>query len=450
MPRLLVAALVLLVARVAAAAPSTCLVAPFTLADQRGFATLQATTDATCPCDGFATPGAYRRCARGVLDAAVADGTLRADCAKPARKRLKGVACGGRKVPCGQVKNRDGTAACKLAGASACRSTRAVTKTACDATAWCSDVVDWTAGTCLDPRAFGPYAPGHRLVTWTKDSVASPGTPRPLATSIWYPAAAGSGPIDPATGGVADAPLDASGGPYPVVLFSHGLCGIPTQSRFLTPLLASWGFVVVAPPHPGNTLLDFPTCATPAAIATSLQERPQDVVFVLDRILEADQNPASPFFGAIDETRVGMTGHSFGGLTTYFVAAIDPRIDVAVPMAPASLAGSVLHIPSLTLIATKDGVVDNGPTRTAYERSDAPKMLVEILDAGHYAFSDFCRAGSDCQPPATMTTAEANAAVLRWVVPFLNAKLAGDTAWEPLLGPPTLPGFVYAADGIAP
>lgn len=433
-----------------ASAATTCLTEPFTLADQRAFDALRAATDGACPCDGFTTRSAYQRCARGVLDAAVAGSALRADCLSTARKNLKGVSCGSHKVPCGQVKRTDGRAACKVTKPTACRATSKIAKTACDEAIACTDVVDWTAGTCLDPRAFGPYAPGHRIVTWVKDSVVSPGTPRTLATSVWYPAAAGSGPIDPSTGGVANAPLDGSGGPYPLVLFSHGLCGIPTQSKFLTPLLASWGFVVVAPPHPGNTLLDVPACASAANILASLQERPQDVIFVLDQMLAADQDSGSPFFGALDETRIGMTGHSFGGLTTYLVAGADPRIDVAVPMAPATLAASVLPVPSLMVLATEDGVVDNVASRAAYARSVTPKMLVEIEHAGHYAFSDFCRPGSDCNPPTTLTTAEANAAALRWVVPFLKARLAGDAAWEPLLGPPARPGFVYAAEGTAP
>lgn len=450
MRHLVLASLFTVVAGVAGAAPTTCLVAPFVLGDQRAFADLRTALDTTCPCDGAASRSAWQRCARGVVDAAVASSSLRAECVPTARKMLKGVTCGTAKIACGQVKRSDQTAACKATKAAACRSTSRIAKTACGDETWCSDVVDWTAGTCLDPRAFGPYAPGHRLITWVKDSVVSPGTPRPLATSIWYPAPAGSGPIDPATGGVAEAPLDGSGGPYPVVLFSHGMCGIPTQSRFLTPLLASWGFVVVAPPHPGNTLAEVPACASPAAVAASFQERPRDVLFVLDQILAADQDPASPFFGAVDETRIGMTGHSFGGLTTYVVAGLDPRIDVAVPMAPAALASSTLAVPSLTLLATEDGVVDNALARAAWARSAAPKLLVEIVDAGHYAFSDFCRPGSDCNPPVTLTTAEANAAALRWVVPFLRARLAGDAAWEPLLAPPARPGFLYAAEGIAP
>ena len=37
---------------------------------------------------------------------------------------------------------------------------------------------------------------------------------------------------------------DPSGGPYGVVVFSHGFAGFPEQSVDLTTHLASWGWVV--------------------------------------------------------------------------------------------------------------------------------------------------------------------------------------------------------------
>jgi predicted dienelactone hydrolase len=434
---------VLLVGAAHAAAP--CLTGPSTLGDQRALAALRTTTEATCPCASTTRRRAWRRCARGAVEVAVANGALRAECRRTARRIAEGASCGTAKVPCGRVRERDQTTDCRLARPAVCRDTRRSTRTACSAETHCADVVDWTAGTCLDPRRLGPFAPGFRTVRYTKDSVASPGTPRVLDTSIWYPAPPGSGPVSVATGGVADAPLDPSGGPYPLVLFSHGSCGYPNQSTFLTPLLASWGFVVVAPPHPGNTLFEFPSCNTPTALAASFVERPQDMVFVLDRILAANQDAASPFFGAIDPDRIAMTGHSFGGLTTYLVTAIEPRVKVAVAMAPATGATSALPVPSLTMIGTIDSVVNVPSAEHAYDRSVAPKLLVEIEHAGHYAFSDLCFPGPDCNPPTTLEQQEAHDAVLRFVVPFLEVYLAGDAAWAPLLAPPARPGFVYTA-----
>jgi predicted dienelactone hydrolase len=440
------ALLVIALAAPAAAAPSTCLQEPFALEDQRALATLRTTTEQICPCAAYTSRGLYQRCARAVLDQALADGELRADCRKTAKRINKGATCGSDKVACGRVRVSDASFGCKVNGAAACADTGRYAETACTAMTHCADVVDWTAGTCFDPRAFGPYAPGHRRIQYVKDSVVSPGTPRVLDTDIWYPAPPGSAPISATSGGVDNAALDPSGGPYPLVLFSHGSCGTPLQSKFLTPLLASWGYVVVAPPHPGNTIFDFPNCNTTAALGAAFAERPQDMVFVLDQVLAADLDPASPLFGAVDESRIAMTGHSFGGLTTYLVTSIEPRIDVAIPMAPAAFTTSSLPVPSLTMLGVVDTVISNPNARTAYANSTSPKMLVEIEHTGHYAFSDICLQTSNCNPPITLTNAEANDAVLRWVLPFLKVHLSGEADWSPLLQPPAQPGFVYAAE----
>ncbi len=437
--------LALLSSRTATAA-NTCLQEPFSLGDQRALAALRTATETTCPCDAAATRGSYQRCARGAIDDAVGTGVLRPGCRTTARRIARGASCGSDLVPCGKVRRTDLDYSCTLSRASSCAGGTKVTRTACGVETHCADVVDWSAGTCHDVRDRGPFAPGFRRVQYVKDSVVSPGTPRVLDTAVWYPAAPGSAPIDPATGGVNDAPVDTSAGPYPVVLFSHGSCGTPVQSRFLTPLLASHGFVVVAPPHPGNTIDEFPSCRSIDAQRASLLERPQDVRFVLDQVLAAAANPGSFLTGVVDADRIAMTGHSFGGLTTYFVQSADPRIDVAVAMAPAALGSPRFTVPSLTILGHIDSVVSNDQSRAAYAASVSPKMLVEIEHAGHFAFSDFCFPSSDCNPPATLSSAEAHDAALRWVVPFLMVHLAGDASWSPLLEPPAQPGFLYASE----
>jgi predicted dienelactone hydrolase len=324
---------------------------------------------------------------------------------------------------------------CRITTADACASRASWTETACTTQTHCSDVVEWTAGTCVDPRAPGTFAAGVRKIVFTKPSVET-GAPRTLETVVWYPANAGAGPVDPGLRGVLDAPVAPSAAPYPVVLFSHGMCGSPVQSLFLTPLLASQGFVVVAPPHPGNTTADIPFCLTSESLVSSFRERPHDVVFVLDGMLAASADPASPFFAALDPARIAMTGHSFGGLTTYLVADLEPRIDVAIAMAPAIVNQPPLEIPSMTMLGQEDGVLPVEPMRAKWLASAEPKHLVEIEAAGHYAFSDLCRPGSDCRPPETLTSAEAHAHTLRWVRPYLERYLNGDETFAPFFRSP--------------
>ncbi len=354
-------------------------------------------------------------------------GSLRRACLATAQADLRGAACGTNRVACGRL--GAGGPDCRLAapaGRNACGA--AAGETACAAQTRCGEVRDWTAGTCVDPRQRGPFGAGVRVLRMAKDSVFTPGTERVLETHVWYPAAPGAGPLDGRYGAALDAPLDASGGPYPVLVFSHGSCGYPTQSLFLTPLLASRGYIVIAPSHPGNTIREFPNCGTPAAQAASANERPADVIDALDQMLAANGDAASPFFAALDPARVGMSGHSFGGFTTYLAVARDPRFKVALPLAAAVPGVPRLMIPSLTLLGQIDSVVDNAAIRAAYAAAAPPKLLVEIEDGGHYVMSDLCFPGADCNPPTTLTQDEAHAQVLRWVVPFLDRYLAGDAA----------------------
>jgi predicted dienelactone hydrolase len=344
--------------------------------------------------------------------------------------------CGTNRVACGDYRLTDYQPSCRSAapsGRNACGGRPEMIETVCSAQTRCADVVDATAGTCIDARQAGPYGVGVRTVRMTKDSVVNPGTPRVLDTLVWYPTTPDSGLVDPVLKGVVDAPLDTSGGPYPLLLFSHGSCGYPGQSTFLTPLLASYGIVVAAPPHPGNTLFDGPICTTLDAQLASAQERPADVIFATDQMLAATSDATSPFFGAIDPQRIGMSGHSFGGLTTYFVVDRDPRYRIAVPMAPAVFNVISLEIPSLTMLGQIDSVVQLPGIRAAYAAASAPKLKVEIAHAGHYAFSDGCFPSADCNFPTTLSQDEAHAVVQRWVVPFVLRYLAGDPRVEPLL-----------------
>src|SRR4051812_11005769 len=99
----------------------------------------------------------------------------------------------------------------------------------------------------------GPLAVGRMIVPYTKKSETT-GEPRQLDTFVWYPAV-GEGE-EPGTVTL-DAPIAQQR--WPIIMFSHGSCGLPAQSPFYVETLASWGFIVAAPPHPGNQVTD-PGC----------------------------------------------------------------------------------------------------------------------------------------------------------------------------------------------
>jgi predicted dienelactone hydrolase len=98
---------------------------------------------------------------------------------------------------------------------------------------------------------------------------------------VWYPARGAGGE---------DAPVRR--GRHPVIVFSHGSCGLPTESTYYTTALASRGFVVVAPTHPGNTADDgLATCI--GMFVDSALNRFPDVQTTIDAILAAASDSSS-------------------------------------------------------------------------------------------------------------------------------------------------------------
>ena len=440
--------LTLLLALVAPArADDACLTGASTLGDQRGIAKMRADAESVCPCATATAHGTYKHCTKVIIQSELADGTVRAACGTTVKRVFKNASCGTTKEPCGRVKpTSDVAVTCKVKRATSCTDRPSYDQTACADEQFCTDVVDWTAGTCSDVRDRGPFEAGSRTVHLVKQSVVDPMQQRVLDTQVWYPVAAGSGPIDPGTSGVLNAPVDLSGAPYPVLMFSHGSCGYPLQSNFLLPLIASRGYVVIAPPHPGNTIFDFPNCGSAQEQIDSAQERPQDIIFALDSMLAESANASSPFFGALDASRIGMSGHSFGGFTTFFVVNQDARFKVAVPMAPATPGTqATLPVPSLLMLGAIDSVINLNTARTAWANFVMPKWKVEIGHAGHYAFSNSCFPSPDCNPPTTLTQDEAHVQVMRYVIPFLEWKLRGDESFAAFFDQPIPPGVQFDA-----
>src|SRR5262245_28785129 len=98
-----------------------------------------------------------------------------------------------------------------------------------------------TAGAVDETAAPGRYALGVTSITFTKNSVTT-GDPRPLVTTIWYPAVPGTGSASDL--GLRDA--DVYQKRFPLIVFSHGNCGQPSEASYLTTALARRGFVVAA------------------------------------------------------------------------------------------------------------------------------------------------------------------------------------------------------------
>lgn len=276
--------------------------------------------------------------------------------------------------------------------------------------------------------ARGPHPVGFTQRTFTKPSVTT-GQPRVLDTLIWYPAVAGTGSAEGAL--LRDAEVAPQR--HPLILFSHGSCGIPGQSPFYVETLASFGFVVAAPPHPGNTTADFPQCAANAP--DSFLNRVPDLQWVLTAMLLETENPASAFWRRIHPKRIGVSGHSFGGQTTLRLLAADKRVKAGVALAPALAPDGLVRQPAMVIAGEADSITPFATAaRGSYEGLDGRRWLVGLEGGGHCAFTIGCLPQL-CGVCGTLPQQDGYDATLRWAVPFFLRYVAGSPRYGALLRP---------------
>lgn len=140
---------------------------------------------------------------------------------------------------------------------------------------------------------------------------------RPLAATVWYPAAAGTAEEDWGVGvfrfgrGARDAAF-ADASPRPLILLSHGTGAAIGQLSWLAEMLVQEGYVVAGVNHHGNTAAE--DRAHPAGFVLP-QERALDLSVLLNRL--ASDSVIGPH---LDTTRVGAAGFSLGGYTVLALA----------------------------------------------------------------------------------------------------------------------------------
>ncbi len=276
-----------------------------------------------------------------------------------------------------------------------------------------------------DPSTWGPFPVG--VTTMSVDLFDHQGEPRTVRVEIWYPAVeeARNGPFETIdiyedcpekekpffekfqeivppikTQAVREAPVRKSDGPYPVVLFSHGAYGVRYQSVFFTIPLASHGYVVASIDHTGNTLYDIIAYGYDMdTVLLSSLDRPYDAVVSLTAVMVRNETPGDLLYQSMNTDQVGMSGHSFGGFLTLLMASLDPRIEVGVPMAPATGWLGVIGYPLEKVaipIMMMCGLADKTLTPEqemlpAYPKLHPPKAFLKFPTAGHYTFSDICQ-----------------------------------------------------------
>ena len=150
---------------------------------------------------------------------------------------------------------------------------------------------------------------------------------RVLVTEIWYPS-------DDVTGTLLgkNAPVTRSPGPFPLIIYSHGILSERMECAYLGRYLAERGVIVVSFTAPGTSLYDVGNLNY-----EDIYKLPGDVSFLIDEMLRRDNDENSPFYGKIDQSRIGAAGTSLGAnvtLMTAFKSSLrDPRISLAVTFA---------------------------------------------------------------------------------------------------------------------
>jgi hypothetical protein len=234
------------------------------------------------------------------------------------------------------------------------------------------------------PRPSGPYRLGTATYYWVdagrdETFTEDPSDRRELMVQIWYPAervrGAKRGPylshsdtIGPVLGkvqfglpsfvfshlryvranAVPDAPVATAQARYPVLLFSHGRGGVRVQNTFQVEELASHGYVVAAIDHTyaaaatvfpdGRVALVDPRVRDKSFLEDKFEVLADDASFVLDQLGALDaSDPRGLFQGRLDLRRVGIFGHSLGGIVAAEACRLDDRfkagmdIDAFVP-----------------------------------------------------------------------------------------------------------------------
>ncbi len=279
------------------------------------------------------------------------------------------------------------------------------------------------------PAPTGPNKVGTRTLDLVDadrfDPYLQTGQKRELMVRFWYPTASNQhchpapyasaavwdylgrlvqvAPPQVKTNSCLDSPIAA--GTHPVVVFTHGYTGTFTDYTFLFEDLASRGYVVASVAHTfESTAVQFPngrlvTSTLGSHLAKTLQMsepsttlavavRLSDLKFVINELERVNGSDKSPFFGALDMSRVALAGHSLGGMTALLGVELEPRFRAAVSLdgvAPSAWFGPTRK-PIMLLVAGSDLWDENNCH--VWSQLRGPRFAVNLKGSEHIAPSD--------------------------------------------------------------
>jgi dienelactone hydrolase len=275
------------------------------------------------------------------------------------------------------------------------------------------------------PKPNGPYPLGHDFAVVVDRSRTDPLSPlveqpRRIPVHFWYPAVATPAPSrcyatdrreaevleSPEQVGAseflktnADEGAPVAKGSFPVLLFSPGF-GTPAEFyQVFSEQLASYGYIVAVAHSPGvNGLVTvdgepFPSLDLPEE---KLEEWVAlndlvvaDLRSVLAQIKDGRALPTLKLKAALDLTRIGALGHSFGGSAAVRLAGLDSTVRAAVNLDGTIFGGDHLNGLATNALFLKSGGNTEDPSNDlAYAKLKGRGLLVVQGEAGHNTFSD--------------------------------------------------------------
>ncbi len=358
----------------------------------------------------------------------------------------------------------------------------------------------------VGPAQAPPEGLGEHPVGVTTIGVQDPQGDRYLTAEVWYPAAARSSAepevyrveamdrtvaqLRSAAGAHRDVEPWRDGGPRPVVLMSHGRGSTRFGNVSLAELLASHGYLVAAPDHPGNTIDDQLKGIGAEERAHSALERPRDLSRLLDGLVARSSRPLAFLGGLVDVDRVAVVGHSMGGLAALGLVGAafdaprqrheclandqsdwrcsaaelfgaeryrykDARIKAALLIAPAGFdlyredGVAQADVPTLVVGALLDQRTPYATfSKPTFDALRGPRHLLALDHAGHLTATDLCDMIDSIGPLAKafggkesrdgcgvqgFTSRDALQSAARASLPFLSLYLDGDASAEPRL-----------------
>lgn len=236
-------------------------------------------------------------------------------------------------------------------------------------------------------------------------------------------------------------------GPRPIVIFSHGLGGNRDGAEYLLDHLAAHGYAAVAVQHHGSdtpAVFGDPDGWKHAISPAVAVERFRDIPFAIDALEKMNASDAR-LRGRLDLSRIGMSGHSYGAITTMALAGqaiaggrisfADPRIKAAIAYSPSkpqragAEAFASVHIPTFHMTGTDDknpldASVPASSRLFPYRSiANADKFLLVFRGGDHMVFS-----GRDFRGQPRPNDPRFHALIQKASLAYWDAYLLG-TAW---------------------